>query len=226
MINSNKKQLFIIVIIFLFMFFIIGIYFFKIYNSNYEYIDSENILENITETISNESVQEEIITENTISYIIVHITGAINNPGIVKLPLDSRISDAINQSGGLTSDADISSINLAYKLDDGQKIYIPYITTPPDSSISENYITSDAGYNIIEDTSYLDNNSKDIDLININIATQTELETIPGIGPSTALKIIQYRNENGRFNSIEDIKNINGIGESKYENIKSYITIK
>lgn len=226
MLNSNKKQ-FLIIIIFLFMFFIIFIYFFKIYNSNYEYIDSENILENITETISNESINTEITNKIEINYIVVHITGAINTPGIVKLPLESRISDAINEAGGLTSEADISSINLAYKLEDGQKIYIPYITDDFNSIISENYITSDAGYNIVLDnTSYLGNNYSNIDLININIATQTELETIPGIGPTTALKIIQYRNENGKFATIEDIKNINGIGESKFENIKKYITIK
>ena len=62
--------------------------------------------------------------------------------------------------------------------------------------------------------------------ININKATQTELETIPGIGPSTALKIIDYREENGKFNSIEDIKNVSGIGDAKYEKMKDYITVK
>lgn len=227
MINSNKKQFLIIIVIFLFMFFIIFIYFFKIYNSNYEYIDSENILENISETISNESIDTKISNETEFEYIVVHITGAINTPGIVKLPIASRISDAINEAGGLTSDANITSINLAYKLEDGQKIYIPYISDNSNSIISENYITSDPGYNIIlENTSSINNNYSNIDLVNINIATQTELETIPGIGPSTALKIIQYRNENGKFVNIEDIKNINGIGESKFENIKNYITIK
>ena len=62
-------------------------------------------------------------------------------------------------------------------------------------------------------------------LININSATQTELETLPGIGPSTALKIIKYREENGKFNSIEDIKNVNGIGDSKFNNIKDLISV-
>lgn len=228
MINSNKKQILIFISIILFMILVIIIYFFRVYNSNYESIDSENILEN---SIENNLITNNIISDsiNDTDYIIVHITGAINNPGIVKLAFESRISDAINSAGGFTSDADINSINLAYKLDDGQKIYIPFINDNTTSNIyfEENCISSDAGKNIIlEDSSYSKNDSKKSDLININSATQTELETIPGIGPSTALKIIEYRNENGKFYTIEDIKNVNGIGDSKFENIKNYITIK
>lgn len=125
--------------------------------------------------------------------------------------------------GGFTQDANISSINLAYKLDDGQKVYIPYIG---ENSIRDNYISSSPGESIILDENYDSKEINDIDLININTATQTELETIPGIGPSTALKIIEYRIQNGKFNSPDDLKNINGIGESKFENIKAYITVK
>lgn len=228
MINSNKKQILIFIAIILFMILIIAVYFFKVYNSNYESIDPENILENNIQNTLNNSTSSNIESDVDSDYIIVHITGAINNPGIVKLKTGSRIADAINNAGGFTTDADISSINLAYKLDDGQKIYVPYINeNNNDISTEENTVSSDAGENIIlEDNSYSSNNSKNIDLININSATQTELETIPGIGPSTALKIITYRIENGKFSSIEDIKNVSGIGDSKFENIKNYITIK
>jgi len=226
MINSNKKEILIFIIIILFIILIISIYFFKVYNSSYEYIESENILENLTETISDNIIKENIISEIDVESIIIHITGAITNPGIIELPINSRIADAVNTAGGFTTDANINSINLAYKLEDGQKIYIPYINDTANYTIN-NYISYDSGNNvIIEDNSYSNNRYEDNELININTATQTELETIPGIGPSTALKIIEYRSQNGKFNSIEELKNINGIGDSKFENIKNYITIK
>ena len=95
------------------------------------------------------------------------------------------------------------------------------------------YITMSSGDgkndNISENESSLssksDKSSTNKSTVNINIATQTELETLPGIGPSTALKIINYRNENGKFSSIDEIKNVSGIGDSKFENIKKYITV-
>lgn len=84
----------------------------------------------------------------------------------------------------------------------------------------ESYISEEIGENIIVEDIKTNTN-----LININTATQTELETLTGIGPSTALKIINYREENGKFNTIEDIKNVPGIGDSKYEAIKNEICV-
>ena len=83
-------------------------------------------------------------------------------------------------------------------------------------------MTTASGENIIEDFK----NSPDITLLNINKATEQELQNLPGIGPSLASKIIEYRNKNGKFSSVEDIKNVNGIGESKYENIKEKLCVK
>ena len=231
MFNSNKKQFFILLGIIFFMVLIIFIYFFRFSNSNYDSIDPENILENVTSissnTLSENSVNSIIDNDN---YIIIHITGAIQNPGIVKLLTGSRIADAINSAGGFTDDADISSINLAFKLDDGQKIYIPRIgENDLISSVDNSYISSNSGTSIVSADNYSSLNSinsSNSDLININSATQTELETIPGVGPSTALNIIQYRNQNGYFTSIDEIKNVNGIGDAKFENIKNYITTK
>lgn len=209
MINFNKKQGIIFLSIFIFMILVILVYFFKIYNSDYEILESENILENIPD------ISENVVLENNVSnikeinedIIIIHVTGAVHNPGIVKLPTGSRIADAINLAGGFTEDSDVSSVNLAYKLDDGEKIYIPYIS---DNYSNNSYISSDAGENIILEGSSSSGNGfiKNVNLININLATQAELESIPGIGPSTALKIIQYRTENGKFNDINDIKNV------------------
>ena len=99
---------------------------------------------------------------------------------------------------------------------DGQKINIPNVNTVE----KEGYISPEIGENIIVED--IKTNSS---LVNINTATQTELESLTGIGPSTALKIIKYRKENGKFETIEDIKNVPGIGESKFEAIKNDICV-
>ena len=112
-------------------------------------------------------------------------------------------------------DADITNVNLAYKVEDGQKIYIP---NKLEADEIENIVTRDNGEGVLQ-------GEKQNEKVNINTATQTELETLSGIGPSTALKIITYRNENGKYKNIEEIKNVPGIGESKYKQIENKITI-
>lgn len=200
--NFDKKL--IILTIFLFVIACIALYFFTRDNT-YEIISENEFITNNT--------NEESLTSNE---IVVHIDGEVINPGIVLLPANSRISDAILSAGGATEIADISKINLAYILKDGQKIYVPSIYDTDNLQ----YIQNDAGTNIV----IPDENSHS-SLVNINLATQSELETLPGIGPSTASKIIDYRNKNGKFKTIEDIMNISGIGESKFANIKDYICI-
>ena len=129
--------------------------------------------------------------------IVVHITGCVENEGIVILEEGARIIDAINKAGGATLDADMSRVNLAYKLKDGQKVLIP-------SNIDDDMINivTEKGEGVIEES------SSKVKKININTALQTELETLSGIGPSMALKIIEYRNNHGDFSSIDEIKNI------------------
>lgn len=143
--------------------------------------------------------------------------------GIVKLKDGARIYDAIEMAGGSTDDADLSKINLAYVLEDGQKVYIPKIGEINQENAEEEYITFEYGNNknIIQDY-----NKGGNEKVNINTANQTELETLPGIGTATAEKIIDYRNKNGKFSSIEDIQNVKGIGNAKYENIKESICVK
>lgn len=173
----------------------------------------------IEETESEKSVdkQEEKFT------IIVHITGEIKVPGIVELEEGSRIMDAINAAGGTTQDADVSELNLAYVLEDGEKIIVPSKEEVKENAKQE-YISSDDG-NTVSGNSKGKGKEEKI-MVNINTAAQSELEMIPGIGPSTALKIIEYRKENGKFNSIEDIKNVKGIGDAKFNSMKEYITVK
>ena len=132
--------------------------------------------------------------------------------------------DAIEAAGGLTKQADLTNINLAYILDDGEKIYIPRKGEKIDAEdvgvIGAGSDTGQAGTST--STSSSDKTTK----ININKATQTELESIPGIGPSIAQKIIDYREVNGNYTSVEDVKNVSGIGDAKYEKMKEYIKVK
>jgi len=167
--------------------------------------DEENIEEDTNEEI--------YIPKN----IVVHITGEVNKPGVITLEEGSRIADAIEKAGGAKKDADLNKINLAYLLEDGVKIYIPN----KNDTTNEEYITKQSGDN------NLDKDNKGVNgKVNINTATQSELENLPGIGASIANRIIEYREQNGKFQKIEDLQNVKGIGDAKYNNIKEYITIK
>ena len=212
---TTKQKIIIISIIIVLI--IVGIY---VYNIRF----SEDINENTNENQLNTSFVENILEKDDKNKeIIVHITGAVKKNGIVKLKDGARIYDAIEMAGGSTDDADLSKINLAYVLEDGQKVYIPKIGEINQDNAEEEYITFEYGNNknIIQDY-----NKGGNEKVNINTANQTELETLPGIGTATAEKIIDYRNKNGKFSSIEDIQNVKGIGNAKYENIKESICVK
>lgn len=142
---------------------------------------------------------EEVVEE----VMYVHIAGAVNNPGIIVAPVDARLYEVIEVAGGATEDADLDKVNLASIVSDAQKIIIPFVQ--------------------VEENSYkyfIDN-----ELVNINTANVEELETLDGIGESTAKKIIKYRDEVGFFKSIDELMNVAGIGEAKYNAIKDDITI-
>ena len=148
--------------------------------------------------------------------IIVHITGEVNKLGIVNLKENSRIADAINAAGGSTKNADLNKINLAYILEDGQKIYIP---NKSEKIENNEYIIDGSGNNAKS------NSLKEVGKVNINEAMQTELEQLPGIGPSLATRIIEYREQNGKFNNVEDLQNVKGIGDAKFNDIKDKVTV-
>lgn len=128
--------------------------------------------------------------------------------------------------GGVKEEAFTEDINLAYKLEDGMKIHIPTKQEKEMDKVEEKeYISDSSGVSNDHEMKIEKQNTKN-SKVNINTATQTQLETLCGIGPSTASKIIAYREEKGKFNKIEDIKEVHGIGETKFEKIKDFISIK
>lgn len=188
-------------------------------------------------TKGNDNIEEELIISNTQkdntkenqenaenAKIVVYITGAIKNPGVYELEEEKRIADLIKEAGGVTEEADTNSINMAYKLEDEMKVYVP-TKTEETVDIEETTETHISTENNNQEKQVINTNSSKNQKININTASQTELETLPGIGPSTALKIIEYRKESGKFRNIEDIKNVKGIGTNKYEKIKELIKV-
>ena len=191
----------------------------------------------VLETAEVDENSEELNKKETIK---VHISGAVNNEGLIELEKDSRIANAIEKAGGLKDEACMDEINLAFVLEDGIKIKIPTkeevekqnkeALESSNSDAGQKYIVSETGNNQIKSNvsnslvpreKVSNRNLK----VNINTANQSELETLPGIGAVTALKVIDYRNEKGKFKSIEDIKGVSGIGEAKFDKIKELIEI-
>jgi len=156
--------------------------------------------------------EQKISEENVDSFIVVHVAGEVKIPGVYKLRDGARVVDAINMAGGPLPSADLDKLNLADYLKDGSKINVPS---------KEQFLNSISSTNEELKTSVgVPTNDK----ININTASKEQLETLPGIGPTLAQRIIDYRNEHGLFTSYDDLLNVKGIGEKKLEKLKDKIT--
>lgn len=214
----NKKQKILLIMIISIITLGIGYYTYTTKTNDEFSIEEQNleIEENEREKEINENIKE-----NT--KIIVHVSGAVRNEGIVELKEKSRIADAIEMVGGVTEDAYMKDVNLATILEDGMKIYIPTKEEVEKQRENKNdSVSKDTNLDIYNNSS---NTRKKNNKVNINTASKEELDTLPGIGESTANKIISYREEKGNFKSIEEIKEVSGIGDSKYEQIKNLIEI-
>ncbi len=177
----------------------------------------ENNLQIETTNASNITVEAITITEQAIEKnIIVDIAGAVNSPNVAKLKEGSRVYEAIQAVGGLTQEADTTSINMAAILQDGEKIYVPRRGEMPPVNT-----TSTLGNNVGTFNPSTSTNGK----VNINTATIDQLQTLNGVGPSTAQKIIDHRTQNGAFRTTEDLKNVSGIGDKTFEKFKENITV-
>jgi competence protein ComEA len=150
--------------------------------------------------------------------LVVYVCGAVRDPGVVRLPAGARVGDAIELAGGPTAAAELSAVNLAAKLGDGQQIVVPEkgaagpAAGPPATgagAASGATGTAPAGGA----------------LVNINTASLSELETLSGVGPSTAQKIIDYRTASGGFTSVEQLMEVPGIGDAKFAAMKDSVTI-
>lgn len=156
-----------------------------------------------TVELSTESYNEEINQVSSESNIFVYITGQVHRPGVYQVSEGTRLYQVVELAGGMTKKAQKNAVNLAEEVTDGQSVHIP------------------SKRNNIEQYTSETNNG----LININQATVEQLMTLPGIGESKAMAIQEYRKENGKFESVEDIKNVSGIGDSTFNNLKDLITI-
>lgn len=168
-----------------------------------------------TEEDNNEAKENNFENKDEIT---VFISGEVKSPGIITVENGKRLFDAVNELGGVTDAADLNKVNLAVKLQDEAHYVIPKIGE--ETEITEN-VTQNNNLNNSNNK-----NTNDINKVNINKADSTELDSLPGVGPSTAEKIISYREQNGEFGSIEEIKNVTGIGDKKYEQLKDFIDIK
>lgn len=156
---------------------------------------------------------EQVVETSTDENLVVDVKGAVKKPGIYHLPGGSRIHDAVEAAGGLTEVADSKSVNLAQKLSDEGVVYVA---------------TKEEAVSIIPSASPAQasgDKGATTGLVNLNTATEAELQTISGIGAKRAADIIAYRESNGRFQSVDDLKNVSGIGGKSLENIRPYVTV-
>jgi competence protein ComEA len=144
--------------------------------------------------------------------IRVYVSGAVRQPAVVELPPGSIVEDAIAEAGGASADADLDCINLARQVEDQQQVYLPYLGegNPPPPISGGNASVPDGAEGAP---------------IDINTATTSELETLPRIGPTMAQRIVEYREANGPFQSIEDIQDVPGIGPATYEAIRLSVKV-
>ena len=178
--------------------------------------DKQTTLETSSEKFENINNIEDIknvSSDNDLNKkISIYISGAVNSPGVVELNSSDRLMNGVNLCGGLTNEADTNRVNLAMKVKDEGHYIIPKIG----EEININ----------IEFNNENDNSEGSDKKININNATKEELDSLPGVGEVTAQKILDYREENKEFKSIDEIKNVKGIGENKFNNLKDYICIQ
>ena len=172
-----------------------------------ELVVTDSVISTSDEAGSHFDAQPDSTKDDSNTGIYVHICGAVINPGVYQVPAGTRVYQALELAGGSSDDAYLSGINLADKLADGQKVYIP-----AEGENAEGILSTDSG-------------GVQSVMVNINTASEAELMTLPGIGQSRAKDIINYRVKNGLFESIDDIMKVSGIKEAAFEKIKDLIKV-
>ncbi|GLI87250.1 competence protein ComEA [Bacillus subtilis] len=174
--------------------------------------NKEPVKQAVPTEAENTVVKQEANNDESSETIVIDIKGAVQHPGVYEMRTGDRVSQAIEKAGGTKEQADEAQVNLAEILQDGTVVYIP-------KKGEETAVQQGGGGSVKSD------GGKGA-LVNINTATLEELQGISGVGPSKAEAIIAYREENGRFQTIEEITKVSGIGEKSFEKIKSSITVK
>ena len=162
--------------------------------------------------------------------IVVHVAGAVGKPGVYKFQPSDRVNDAVQKAGGATADAMLDNVNLAAKLEDGSQLFIPHKeATKNESTVAPTYAPDPSRYSSKPKAAASEAKSSGAKHpntpVNINTASEDELETVPGIGPSTAEKIIEYRKQHGGFTSIDELRAVKGIGEKKLEKMRPFVKV-
>ena len=221
----NKKQIVLGILIFLSLV-VLGLSAYIIYSLN-------NEEENLNIALEDSPVKIENTEEETNESIYVEVKGAVKNPGVYTMNEQDLINDAINLAGGFLDNAYTDNINLSKKVTDELVIFV-YTEKEYQNNTYSNTTSSNNDYQIdnalknkvsIITSDSTNSDTETSSLININLASITELMTLPGIGETKANNIISYREENGFFKAIEEIKNVSGIGDATFDQFKALITV-
>ncbi|KLV27341.1 DNA binding and uptake late competence protein [Niallia circulans] len=207
--RKNKKMIFFciggIVLLLLYRFYPIFIS-----SNEEEQIPQENLF---AERNIEEKPEEASEEDPPVTVMLVDVKGAVKNPGVYEANDGERVNDMIEKAGGILKDGEKNAVNFAMKVTDEMIIYVPYIGEEGEAA-NGNAVGNETAVPSNEGT------------VNINKASETELLELPGVGPSKAAAIVEYREQNGGFSTKEDLKNISGIGEKTYEKLESFISIK
>jgi len=152
--------------------------------------------------------------------LVVHVAGAVARPGVVMVPGGSRVADALAAAGGLRTDADPDRLNLAAVLHDGERVAVPAAGQPAPALAQGGGGSANASGNGAGGGS-----GETVGTVDLNTATATELEGLPGVGPSTAAAIVEHRTSSGPFRSVEDLLDVRGIGDAKLEQLRAHVTV-
>ena len=164
----------------------------------------------------------------TAGKVVFQVAGCVKSPDVYTLPAGSRIIDAIKAAGGAKADADLQSLNLAARIEDGSRIYVPSSQSPPASSAAPRSTSPPAGR-----TGKSSSRSSAVEklrnpgdgVVHINSADANELQRLPGVGPSTAQKIMEYRGQIGHFTRVDQLDDVKGIGPAKLEKMRPFLAL-